>query len=110
MIDLQEAQQRVLEQTLILPKKQLPLTEALGHVLAEEVRTYEDIPTFDSSAMDGFAVHPSDTEGASQENPVVLKVTGEIRAGCGELARRGDAAGRRPLANVHIWTGKTRYG
>lgn len=57
------------------------LNEAYGHVLAQEIAAREDIPLFDSSAMDGFAVRSADLARASDSDPVRLRVTGVMRAG-----------------------------
>jgi len=51
------------------------LQEALGRVLAENLVALEDLPRFDKSAMDGYAVKSSDLVGASQSKPVVLQLT-----------------------------------
>jgi len=62
------------------------LTNACGRVAAKAVCVGEPVPAFPRSAMDGYAVRASDTEKASRENPVVLKVLGENCAGdCKEL-------------------------
>ncbi|MFP6654223.1 MAG: molybdopterin biosynthesis protein [Myxococcota bacterium] len=58
----------------------IPLAEALGRVLAEDVRATVDVPGFDRSNMDGFAVRAADTFGASEEEPVRLRLTDEILA------------------------------
>ncbi|NND83769.1 MAG: molybdopterin biosynthesis protein, partial [Acidimicrobiia bacterium] len=52
----------------------LPLAEALGRVLAEEVRAVVDVPGFDRSNMDGFAVRAEDTFGAEESEPIALMV------------------------------------
>jgi molybdopterin molybdotransferase len=51
------------------------LQDALGRVLAEDLVALEDLPRFDKSAMDGYAVNSSDLAGASQSKPVVLQLT-----------------------------------
>ena len=51
------------------------LQDALGRVLAEDLVALEDLPRFDKSAMDGYAVKSSDLAGASQSKPVVLQLT-----------------------------------
>jgi molybdopterin molybdotransferase len=58
-----------------------PLDEALDRVLAEPIRSNIDLPPWDNSAMDGFAVHAADTVGATLEAPVRLRVVGEVKAG-----------------------------
>jgi molybdopterin molybdotransferase len=51
------------------------LQDSLGRVLAEDLVALEDLPRFDKSAMDGYAVKLSDLAGASQSKPVVLQLT-----------------------------------
>jgi len=60
---------------------QVSVTEALNRMLAEEITSPEDSPAFDNSAMDGFAVRWEDVKEATPENPVLLKIIGESRAG-----------------------------
>jgi molybdopterin molybdotransferase len=59
----------------------LPLDEAEGGVLAEEVLADTPLPPFDNSAMDGYAVRSADLARATAEAPVMLPVRGEIAAG-----------------------------
>lgn len=55
--------------------------EAYRCVLAEDVESVEDIPMHDNSAMDGYALYAEDAAGASEQNPVLLDIVGEIFAG-----------------------------
>ncbi|MGH0036265.1 MAG: molybdopterin biosynthesis protein [Myxococcota bacterium] len=55
------------------PGEQVGLDQALGRVLAEDVRAPVDVPGFDRSNMDGFAVRAKDTFGAAEEEPVRLR-------------------------------------
>ncbi len=64
-----------------LAPARLGLAEAEGLVLAEDVTAAVDLPPFDNSGMDGFAVLAADVAGATPDSPVVLRVTGEIAAG-----------------------------
>jgi molybdopterin molybdotransferase len=64
-----------------LPPVMLGLAEAEGGVLAEDVTAGTPLPSFDNSAMDGYAVRAQDIEGASEAAPVTLPVTAEIAAG-----------------------------
>ncbi|MER7796109.1 gephyrin-like molybdotransferase Glp [Microbacterium sp. NPDC096154] len=59
----------------------LSLAGAAGLTLAEPVRARVDVPVFDNSAMDGFAVRFSDVAGASAERPVTLRVVADLPAG-----------------------------
>ena len=57
------------------------LTDAHGLVLAEDVAASHPLPSFDNSAMDGYAVRVQDVASASQDSPVTLPVVGEVAAG-----------------------------
>ncbi|MDR2420484.1 MAG: molybdopterin molybdotransferase MoeA [Oscillospiraceae bacterium] len=59
----------------------VPLPLSYGRVLAEDIRADIPIPPFDRSPFDGYAFRGADTAGASDENPVTLKITEEIPAG-----------------------------
>lgn len=61
--------------------ERLPVREALGRVLAEELRAPHDLPTFPRCAMDGYAVRAADTYGASPGLPAYLDVVGEVLMG-----------------------------
>lgn len=73
LISIDEARGRVLDAVRPLEAEDVPLAEALGRVLAEDVESAIDVPPFDSSAMDGYAV----VAGPGAE----LEVVGESRAG-----------------------------
>ena len=76
------------------PPLRVPLDDALGAVLAEDIVSPLNIPPHTNSAMDGYAVHGEDVRGASVERPVTLRVVRDIPAGgaaAGEIGR-GEAA------------------
>ena len=77
MIPVEQALEIVLAHTPTLPTEEVPLPEALGRVLAEDVASDMDMPPFARSAMDGYAVRAADAAQA----PVTLTVVGQIRAG-----------------------------
>ena len=56
------------------------LEQLLGRVLAEDIRSEVDVPGFDRSNMDGFAVHAADTYGASEAGPMRLRLNAETIA------------------------------
>jgi len=58
-----------------LRTENIPLGSALNRVLAEAVVTSEDLPRFDRSAVDGYAVKAKDTQGASQFKPRILRLS-----------------------------------
>jgi molybdopterin molybdotransferase len=53
----------------------VPLNEALNRVLAEDIVAKEDLPRFNKSAVDGYALRAEDTSGASQFKPVIFQIT-----------------------------------
>src|SRR5215472_16606058 len=64
-----------------LAATELSLGDAYGLVLAEDVTAASSLPSFDNSAMDGYAVRVEDVATASEENPVTLPVVAEVAAG-----------------------------
>ncbi|MBV8857579.1 MAG: molybdopterin molybdotransferase MoeA [Acidobacteria bacterium] len=79
MIPVAEAIRIVSEKAEPLTAERVPLDEALGRVLAEEVFADTDLPPFDRAQMDGYAVRSADL----QETPARLRVVGEAAAGSG---------------------------
>ncbi|HST03742.1 MAG TPA: gephyrin-like molybdotransferase Glp [Chloroflexia bacterium] len=76
-----EALEAILAQFEPLPVIEVPLADALGMVLARDVASDMDIPPFDNSSMDGYAVRAADTLGATNDHPASLRVTGYLPAG-----------------------------
>jgi molybdopterin molybdotransferase len=87
---LEDARRLVLERVRPLGTEAVPLPEALGRVLADDVASVDPVPGFDNSAMDGFAVRAADTSGASLESPATLLVVDESRAGHPATAALGE--------------------
>jgi molybdenum cofactor synthesis domain-containing protein len=63
------------------PPVAVPLTEALGLVVAQDVVARVDLPGFDNSSMDGYAVRSVSLEGAEGGGEVALALVGEVAAG-----------------------------
>ena len=64
MLTVNEARERILAHFSPLPSEHVPILDALGRVLAEDVVAPNDVPPFDNSAMDGYAVRAADVEAA----------------------------------------------
>ena len=79
MISVAEAIQIVKERTRALPPERVALANALGRFLAEDIIADSDLPPFDRSQMDGYAVRAADTQNA----PARLRIVGESAAGHG---------------------------
>ncbi|MFN2390871.1 MAG: gephyrin-like molybdotransferase Glp [Pyrinomonadaceae bacterium] len=83
MISISEALEIIEKQTGKLSIEKVNLAESIGRVINEEIRADMDLPPFNRSQIDGFAVRLKDLEMASGENPVKLKIIGESVAGKG---------------------------
>jgi molybdopterin molybdotransferase len=81
MISISDARTFVFGQVSTLAAVELGLADALGCVLAEEITALDDVPPFENTAVDGYAVRAADTVGASASAPVELDVVDEIPAG-----------------------------
>ena len=64
-----------------LKTETVPILASLGRVLARDITAEIPVPPFDRSPYDGYAFRGEDTESATRENPVILKITEEIPAG-----------------------------
>jgi len=84
LIEFEAAREAVLKAAAPLGSEEVSLRDALGRVLAETVLAPEDVPAFDNSAMDGFAVRAADTAPGAR-----LRVVGESRAGTPAQAELG---------------------
>jgi molybdopterin molybdotransferase len=83
LLTIEEARARVLAALAPLPDEELAVADALGRVLAEDVRAAHDVPSFANSAMDGFAIR-SGPAGRT------LAIVGESRAGSPSPVAVGD--------------------
>jgi len=81
VITVDEHLAAILAAALPLEEITVPLADALGSTLRSAVRAAVDLPLFDNSAMDGFAVRFADVADASEASPVVLRVVADLPAG-----------------------------
>jgi len=86
MIKVDEALQVILKNIKNLDSETVMLTDSLDRVLAEDIYSDYDLPQFDNSAMDGYAIKATNAKGATKDNPKVLEVIEDLRAGF--LAKR----------------------
>ncbi len=82
LISYSDARDLLLRLTAPVDTEQVPLEDAAGRILAQEVSARENVPPFDRSPYDGYAFRAADTACASPESPVTLKILEEIPAGC----------------------------
>jgi putative molybdopterin biosynthesis protein len=96
VVDRDEAERRFRAAVDLAPRgiEHIALDEALGRVLATDVASPVDVPAFDRSNVDGFAVVAEDTFGASEEMPRPVRLADEvIHTGIvpSAIVRRGEA-------------------
>ncbi len=81
MFGIEQAREVVLDSVVGLASEVVDITSSLNRILACDVYSDIDLPNFNNSAMDGYAVISYDLKGASSEQPILLEVIGEIPAG-----------------------------
>ncbi len=81
MLSVEVARQQMLNTIPVLPSERRDILNCPGYVLAEGLSAAENIPPFDNSAMDGYAVRAADVQNASEDEPAVLTIVETIAAG-----------------------------
>src|SRR5271167_4616846 len=105
MISADQALQIVLENVAPLGVERVPILDALGCVLAEPISSSRDIPGFDNSAMDGYAVRAADVAHASASSPARLRVLGTVAAGGMPAARVEVGGAMRTMTGAPVAAG-----
>lgn len=75
------ARNLLMDAVRVMGTEEVPLWESGGRILAQELIASENIPPFDRSPYDGYALRASDTANTSRETPVMLRVLEEVPAG-----------------------------
>ena len=99
MLAFEEALAKILAEVPPPSSETVSLTEVSGRVLADQVRSPIDLPTFDNSAVDGYALRSADVTAAKPGSPARLRLAGKVAAG--EVLEGGVAAG----TCVRLFTG-----
>lgn len=81
LLSVDEARTRILTHFQPIGAETLPLAKCARRVLAVEIRANHDLPSFDNSSMDGFAVIAADLVEAAPASPRALDVVADIPAG-----------------------------
>jgi molybdopterin molybdotransferase len=87
MLTVTEAREIILTAVPMLPARTVPLADALDCVLAQDVASPLDLPLWDNSAVDGYAVRASDLADANENSPIHLHVTADVPAGTAPKVR-----------------------
>lgn len=99
MLSVDEALTRILDGVPVLNGEVVAILEAEGRILDEDVEAKRDVPPFDNSAMDGYALRWNDVKNATSTAPAVLKVLEDLPAGYVAKNRVG------PGTAIRIMTG-----
>ena len=81
LLEVSQAVEMLLDSFGILGKESKNINDSLGRILAQEIVSGFDIPTYPISSMDGYAVRSQDVRLSTRVNPIQLNVIGEISAG-----------------------------
>ena len=81
MTGLEEARTQILQMVGSVGRETVSLKGATGRIAADSVNANHDLPLFDNSAMDGYAVRSIDVSRATMVKPVKLKIVGKVAAG-----------------------------
>jgi len=81
LVSVEEAEKTLLSHAKLLPVEEISLDNASGRILAEPVCSPANIPGFNRSVKDGYAVRSVDTLGAGELRPNLLKLVGKIAMG-----------------------------
>ena len=81
MLSVTEARERILSHFQAAAEESLPLIECANRVLAVDITAPHDLPLFDNSSMDGFAIRAVDLSSGADESNVTLSVVADIPAG-----------------------------
>ena len=81
LLSVAEARTRILSQFKPVAPETISLSETANRILAMDVIAADDLPLFDNSSMDGFALRAFDSSTAAPASPLTLKVVADIPAG-----------------------------
>ncbi|HEY8362932.1 MAG TPA: gephyrin-like molybdotransferase Glp [Tissierellaceae bacterium] len=80
-VSVEKAEEILLNQEIKRNIVEMPILESLDYVLAEDIVSDINIPPFDRSPLDGYALRSEDIKNATKENPITLEVIDSIQAG-----------------------------
>ena len=107
LLNVDKALDNILADMNTLEAETVSLPEAFDRVLAEDIVSPIDLPPFDNSAMDGYALRHEDSAGASQSRPATLAVTMDIMAGSAPDSQLESGQAARIMTGAPIPPGAT---
>ena len=79
--EYEAARQMLLDAAEIIDTEKVSLEHSFGRVLAQQIVAEDNVPPFDRSPYDGYALRSEDVASASKESPVTLRIVEEVAAG-----------------------------
>jgi len=81
LLSVDEARTRIISRFQPVATESVNLVETANRILATDIKAVDDLPPFDNSSMDGFAIRAADTSNATSDSPLTLSVVADIPAG-----------------------------
>jgi molybdopterin molybdotransferase len=105
LIRVETALNSILDKMSPVGVERISLTQCLNRILAEPIISEANVPPFPNSAMDGYAVIASDTVGASNQKPIILKVIDNVPAGASPSVKLTPGTAARIMTGAPVPTG-----
>ena len=105
LLSVDEARERILSHFQPVKTETLPLEECLDRVLAQDILAANDLPLFDNSSMDGFAIRAADVRDAAPASPRSLRVIADIPAGTSPTVSLKDGEAARIMTGAQMPAG-----
>lgn len=105
LLSVQQARERILSQLNPVGTETIPLTSCVNRVLGADIVAADDLPLFDNSSMDGFAVRAADTSTAAPASRVTLSVVADIPAGSTPTISLAPGQAARIMTGAHMPAG-----
>ncbi|HEY8058263.1 MAG TPA: hypothetical protein VID94_05905, partial [Acidimicrobiales bacterium] len=102
MISPEDARGHVLSRVPLLAPTAVPLVDAVGCVTSEAVTAGDAIPSFDNTAMDGYALRAADVARATEDAPARLEVIGTLAAGTSARPEIGPGQAARIMTGAPV--------
>ncbi|MDL1910913.1 molybdopterin molybdotransferase MoeA [Chloroflexi bacterium CFX6] len=105
LLSVDQARERILSHFEPVETETLPLTNCIHRVLAADISAADDLPLFDNSSMDGFALRAADTSNAAPASRVTLRVVADIPAGSAPKVSLAPGEAARIMTGAQMPTG-----
>ncbi len=102
LLTVEQARERILSQFKPVGTETIPLTACVNRVLGVDIHAADDLPLFDNSSMDGFAIQAADTTNAVPASRVTLSVVADIPAGSTPTTPLASGQAARIMTGAHM--------